>query len=106
MALVEVFAYVSFVVVLLAYSDKHRTVALFGFLGNLIPGTASVHHRLITAHFVVIDFELLLMGQTAIVFLCKHQCLQDAGCLYTFQSFHLPQLRPVRTDALFQRDDQ
>lgn len=103
---VKIFAYIGFVVILLADSDQHRTVTLFGFLGNLIPGTASVHRRLITAHFVVVDFELLLMGQTAIVFLCKHQCLQDAGCLYTFHSFHLPQLRPVRTEAIFQRDDQ
>ena len=75
---VEIFAYIGFVVILLADSDKHRTVALFGFLGNLIPSTASVHHRLIAAHFVVVNLELLLMGQTAIVFLCKNQCLQDA----------------------------
>lgn len=71
---VEIFAYISFVVILFADSDKHRTVTLFGFLGNLIPGTASVHHRLIMAHFVVVDLELLLMGQTTIVSLCKHQC--------------------------------
>ena len=82
LALVEVFAYISFVVILLADSDKHRTVTLFGFLGNLIPGTASVHHRLIAAHFVVIYLELLLTGQTAIVLLRKHQRLQDACCLY------------------------
>ena len=103
---VEIFAYISFVVILLADSDKHRTVTLFGFLGNLIPGTASVHHRLITAHFIVVDLELLFVGQAAIVLLRKHQCLQDAGCLYTLYSFHLSRLRPVRTDAIFQRDDQ
>ena len=78
MALVEVFAYISFVVILLADSDKHRTVTLFGFLGDLIPGAASVHGCLVAAHFVVVDLELLLTGQTAIVLLCKHQCLQDA----------------------------
>lgn len=98
---VEIFAYIGLVVILLADSNKHRTVALFGFLGNLIPGTASVHHRLIATHFVVVDLELLLMGQAAIVLLCKYQCLQDAGCLYTLHSFHRPRLRPVRTDALF-----
>ena len=98
---VEIFAYIGFVVILLADSNKHRTVALLGFLGDLIPGAASVHHRLIATHFVVVDLELLLMGQAAIVLLCKYQCLQDAGCLYTLHSFHLPRLRPVRTDAFF-----
>ena len=34
---VEIFAYIGFVVILLTDSNKHRTVALFGFLGNLIP---------------------------------------------------------------------
>ena len=80
--LVEVFAYISFVVVLLADADQHRAVGLLGFLGDLIPGAASVHRRLVAAHFVVVDLELLLTGQTAIVLLCKHQCLQDARCLY------------------------
>ena len=42
---VEIFAYIGFVVILLADSGKHRTVTLFGFLGNLIPGAASVHHK-------------------------------------------------------------
>ena len=98
---VEIFAYIGFVVILLADSNKHRTVTLFGFLGDLIPGAASVHHRLVATHFVVVDLELLLMGQAAIVLLCKYQCLQDAGCLYTLHSFHLPRLRPVRTDAFF-----
>ena len=77
--LVEVFAYISFVVILLADADQHRSVAL---LGDLIPGAASVHRRLVAAHFVVVDLELLLTGQTAIVLLCKPQCLQDARCLY------------------------
>ena len=82
MALVEVFAYVSFVVILLADADQHGAVGLLGFLGDLIPGAASVHRRLVAAHFVVVDLELLLTGQTAIVLLCKPQCLQDARCLY------------------------
>ena len=98
---VEIFAYIGFVVILLTDSNKHRTVALFGFLGDLIPGAASVHRRLVAAHFVVVDLELLLMGQAAIVLLCKYQCLQDAGFFYTLHSFHLPRLRPVRTDAFF-----
>lgn len=69
MALVEVFAYVSFVIILLADANQHRTVGLFRFLGDLIPDTASVHRRLIAAHFVVVDLALLLTGQTAIVLL-------------------------------------
>ena len=81
MALVEVFAYISFVVILLADADKHGAVALFRFLCDLIPGAASVHHRLVAIHFIVVDLELLLTGQTAIVLLCKHQRLQDARCL-------------------------
>ena len=79
---VEIFAYIGLVVVLLADANQHRAIGLFGFLGDLIPGAASVHHRLVAAHFVVVDLELLLMGQAAIVLLCKYQCLQDAGCLY------------------------
>ena len=42
---VDIFAHIGFVVILLADSDKHRAVTLFGFLGNLVPGAASVHHK-------------------------------------------------------------
>ena len=66
---VEIFAYIGFVVILLADTNQHRAVGLLGFLGDLIPGTASVHRRLVAAHFVVVDLALLLMGQTTIVLL-------------------------------------
>jgi len=78
LALVEVFAYVSFVVILLADANQHRAVGLLGFLGDLIPDTASVHGCLVAIHFVVVDLELLLTGQTAIVLLCKKPVF--AGC--------------------------
>ena len=42
---VDIFAHIGFVVILLADSDKHSAVTLFGFLGNLVPGAASVHHK-------------------------------------------------------------
>ena len=80
--LVEVFTYISFVIVLFADADQHRTISLLGLLGNLIPDTASIHGCLIAIHFTMVCLELLFMGQTAIVLLCKPQCLQDARCLY------------------------
>ena len=82
MALVEVFAYINFVVILLADANQHRAVGLLRFLDDLIPGAVSVHRRLVVVHFAAVDLELLLTGQTAIVLLCKPQCLQDARCLY------------------------
>jgi hypothetical protein len=42
LALVEVFAYVSFVVILLADADQHRAIGLLGFLGDLIPGAVAL----------------------------------------------------------------
>ena len=94
---VEIFTYICFVVVLLANPDKHRAIALLRFLGDLIPSTAPVHRHLIAVHLVMVDLELLLTGQPAIVLLRKHQRLQDTGCLYTFHSFHLPR-PPARSE--------
>ncbi len=93
---VEISAYIGFVVILLANSDKHRTVTLFGFLSNLIPGAASVHYRLIAAHFAVVDLELLFMGQTAIAFLCKYQCLQAAFTRF----IHFTSLGSARSERM------
>ena len=67
--LVEVFTYISFVIVLFADADQHRTISLLGLLGDLIPDTASVHGCLVAAHFAMVGLELLLVGQTAIVLL-------------------------------------
>ena len=67
--LVEVFTYISFVIVLFADADQHRTTSLLGLLGNLIPDTASVHGCLIAIHFAMVCLELLFMGQTAIALL-------------------------------------
>ena len=67
--LVEVFTYISFVVILLADADQHRAIGLLGLLGDLIPGAGSVHGCLVAAHFAMVGLELLLVGQTAIVLL-------------------------------------
>lgn len=65
----RIFTYISFVIVLFADADQHRTISLLGLLGNLIPDTASVHGCLIAIHFAMVCLELLFMGQTAIVLL-------------------------------------
>ena len=86
---VEIFAYIRIVVVLLADPDQHRAIALLRFLGNLIPSTASVHRRLVSSHFIMVDPALLLPAHTAIIFLCKHQRLHNTRCLYALHLSHL-----------------
>lgn len=95
---VEIFAYIGFVVILLTDSNKHRTVALFGFLGDLIPGAASVHRRLVAAHFVVVDLELLLMGQAAIV-LCANTSVCRMQAAFT-RFIHFTSLGSARSERM------
>ena len=98
---VEIFADICFVIILLPDTDKHRTITLLRLLGNLIPGMTSIHQCLITGHFFLIDLELMLTGQTAIVLLRKHKRLQNTGRLYTLHSFHLPQPPPGQNGCPF-----
>ncbi len=101
---VEIFAHVCFIVELLSDSDKHGAVALLGFLGDLIPGTTSVHRHLVMSHFLAVDSELLLTGKAAILLLRKYQRLQDAGGLYSLHFFHLLRLSPKWVGSPFFRE--
>ena len=94
--LCKVFAYVSFIVVLLPNADKHRAVALFCFLYDLILGVPPIHGSLVAGNLVMIELSLLLAGQAAILFLCKHQGLLDARCFDSFHVVHLFRRLPGR----------
>lgn len=71
MRLIEIFAYIGFVVILFFHADKHRTIRLFSFLNDLVSRTVSVHCRFIMRNLLMVYLEKLLMGQTQIVFLGK-----------------------------------
>ena len=87
--LIKIFAYVSFVIVLLSDADKHGTVALLCFFHNFVFGVPPVHGGLIAGNLLVIELELVLAGQDAILLLRKHQSLLDARCFDTLHLVHL-----------------
>ena len=101
--LVEVFTYISFVIVLFADADQHRTISLLGLLGNLIPDTASVHGCLIAIHFAMSCCSWVRPQSS---FCEKSNVCKMHAAFTRFIDFTSISLRPARTDALFQRDDQ
>ena len=85
--LLEVFADISFVIVLFTDMNNDRTIFLFFLADDLVASVRTIHCLLITLNITAIGFNNGNFAQTTIFLLHKYQSLQNAGCFYSFHEY-------------------
>lgn len=98
--LLEVFAYIGFVIVLLSDTQNDGTIFLLFLADDLITGMSAVHSADITHNLTTVRIQNCCLAQEASILLTEYQCLQNAACFHTLHFLHLLPAQYVTAESI------